>query len=247
MIWWLAAAAASVVKSHWKTEIINLVLTGVLLILVVAACSAWLSFLPENSYGCLEEMWLVSNKWLVLVEESHKIPCQLRFEPAVKWYNLIMALLMLSCRSNCHRTRVDSPFMTFVIFHEESRHFRKGDETDTKCITKWTPFWTMLFLQILSQILSKKSWKGLHPWWCGTIWTQIQCWFATPSWDDLSFRQYIENLLSCGDPEAECMALMDETGLTSFLLARKGKPWQTPTSCRVYLHEHWLQFYSLDQ
>lgn len=37
------------------------------------------------------------------------------------------------------------PFMTFVIFHEESQHFRKGDETDTKCITKWTPFWTMEF------------------------------------------------------------------------------------------------------
>lgn len=158
MIWWLAAAAASVVKSHWKTEIINLVLTGVLLILVVAACSAWLSFLPENSYGCLEEMWLVSNKWLFLVGESNKIPCQLRFEPAVKWYNLIMALLILSCRSNCHRTRVDSPFMTFVIFHEESQHFRKGDETDTKCFLQSGHHSEPCFsCRVLGQILSKKS------------------------------------------------------------------------------------------
>lgn len=204
MIWWLAAAAASVVKSHWKTEIINLVLTGVLLILVVAACSAWLSFLPENSYGCLEEMWLVSNKWLFLVGESHKIPCQLRFEPAVKWYNLIMALLMLSCRSSCHRTRVESPL-------HDIRDISWRITAFSKRWWNWYKVDTILnhgiFLQILGQIFSKKSWKGLHPWWCGTIWTLIQCWFATPSWDDLSFRQYIENLLACGDPEAECMLL----------------------------------------
>lgn len=55
-------------SAPWDT--LNLFLTAFLLTLVVALCVAWLSVLPDGSYGCLEEM----------------------SKPEVKWYNSIMAL-----------------------------------------------------------------------------------------------------------------------------------------------------------
>lgn len=39
-----------------RPETVNLVLTVVLLVVVVAACSAWLALLPGDSYGCLQQM-----------------------------------------------------------------------------------------------------------------------------------------------------------------------------------------------